>query len=83
MALAIVAAEYVLRLVPPGTHEWAKFVAPETLAAELREQGLVVVAQTGMQYNPLTGRWSWAPGNLSVNYALAAVKDADAPVDSV
>ena len=76
---AIVGAEYVLRLVPPGTHEWAKFVPPEALAAELSARGLVVVAQTGMRYNPLTGRWSWAPGDLSVNYALVAVKPDTAP----
>lgn len=79
MALAILGAEYVLRLVPPGTHEWAKFVPPEALAAELSARGLVVVAQTGMRYNPLTGRWSWAPGDLSVNYALVAVKPDTAP----
>lgn len=71
---AILGAEYVLRLVPPGTHEWAKFIPPEDLAAQLRARGLTVVAETGMRYNPLTARWSWAPGDLSVNYALVAAK---------
>lgn len=71
---AILGAEYVLRLVPPGTHEWAKFIPPEALTSELRARGLTVVAETGMRYNPLSQRWSWAPNDLSVNYALVAAK---------
>lgn len=74
LAVAVLGAEYVLRLVPPGTHEWGKFIEPGTLAGELRDRGLAVVAETGMRYNPLTGRWSWARGDLSVNYAMVAAK---------
>ena len=74
LALAILGAEYILGLVPPGTHEWAKFIPPEALSTDLRARGLTVVAETGMRYNPITGRWSWAPNDLSVNYAMVAVK---------
>jgi len=54
---AIIAAEYILRWLPRGTHEWRKFVKPEQLAAELRRSGLVVEERAGVVLNPLTMRW--------------------------
>lgn len=70
-ALAIVGAEYMLRMLPRGTHEYAKFIRPSELAIACRNAGLDVLGMRGMQYNPLTGRY-WLSGDTSVNYLLAA-----------
>lgn len=67
---AIVGAEYVLRLLPRGTHEYAKFVRPAELAAHCRASGLGVEQMRGMEYNPLTQRY-WLSGDTSVNYLVA------------
>ncbi|XP_051880603.1 ubiquinone biosynthesis O-methyltransferase, mitochondrial [Pristis pectinata] len=72
-AMAIVAAEYVLRIVPSGTHEWEKFISPEELEKFLASSGFTVEAVNGMLFNPLFGSWNWI-SNYSVNYALHAVK---------
>ena len=69
-ALAIVGAEYLLRLLPRGTHEYAKFIQPAELAAACRSAGLDVCHTRGLQYNPLTGRY-WLSGDTSVNYLFA------------
>ena len=66
---AIVGAEYVLKLLPSGTHEYAKFIRPSELEAWARNAGLELVASTGMQYNPLTRAYSLGPG-LDVNYLM-------------
>ena len=68
---AVLAAEYVLRLVPAGTHEWAKFVKPGELAGALEGAGCEVQALQGMAFNPLSGRWSLTQ-STSINYALVA-----------
>lgn len=68
---AILAAEYALGLVPPGTHEWARFLTPEELGAAAEAAGLDVLADSGLAYNPITGEWC-ATADLSVNYALVA-----------
>lgn len=70
---AILAAEYALRLVPPGTHEWARFITPAELDAAAEASGLEVLADSGLAYNPLTGEWS-TTADLNVNYALVARK---------
>jgi 2-polyprenyl-6-hydroxyphenyl methylase/3-demethylubiquinone-9 3-methyltransferase len=67
---AIVGAEYVLNLLPRGTHEYAKFIRPSELARWCRESGLVVQANRGMEYNPLTRRY-WLSADTSVNYLIA------------
>ena len=67
---AIVAAEYLLRLLPKGTHEYARFIRPSELARWSREAGLVLQGSRGMQYNPLTRRY-WLSADTSVNYLLA------------
>lgn len=70
---AIVGAEYVLRLLPRGTHEYAKFVRPAELAAHCRASGLALDHMRGMEYNPLTQRY-WLSGDTSVNYLVATRK---------
>lgn len=73
-ALGIVAAEYVLRWVPRGTHDWRRFLKPSELSAGARRQGLAVADLAGITYAPLCDRWSLSPRDLSVNYLLEARK---------
>jgi 2-polyprenyl-6-hydroxyphenyl methylase/3-demethylubiquinone-9 3-methyltransferase len=70
---AIVGAEYLLRLLPTGTHEYAKFIRPSELATWSRSAGLDLLHTRGMEYNPLTKRY-WLSGDTSVNYLLACRK---------
>ncbi len=70
---AIIGAEYVLRLLPRGTHEFARFIRPSELARWSRDAGLVLSGSRGMEYNPLTQRY-WLSGDTSVNYLLACRK---------
>jgi 2-polyprenyl-6-hydroxyphenyl methylase / 3-demethylubiquinone-9 3-methyltransferase len=72
---AIVGAEYILQLLPKGTHEYAKFIKPSELAAYCRAAGLDLQATRGMEYNPLTRRY-WLSGDTSVNYLFATRKAA-------
>ncbi|MDE2607584.1 MAG: bifunctional 2-polyprenyl-6-hydroxyphenol methylase/3-demethylubiquinol 3-O-methyltransferase UbiG [Burkholderiales bacterium] len=72
---AIVGAEYVLNLLPRGTHEYLKFIRPSELARWTRNARLDLVQQQGMQYNPLTRRY-WLSGDTSVNYLVAARRPA-------
>ena len=74
-AFAIVGAEHVLRLLPKGTHEYAKFIRPSELARWVREAGLIAEGFRGMQYNPLTQRY-WLSDDTSVNYLLACRRPA-------
>lgn len=67
---AILGAEYVLQMLPKGTHEFAKFIRPSELAAHCRAAELELVQTRGMEYNPLTRRY-WLSGDTSVNYLLA------------
>ncbi len=70
---AIVGAEYVLNLLPRGTHEYAKFIRPSELARDCREAGLDWQHTRGMEYNPLTRRY-WLSNDTSVNYLVATQK---------
>lgn len=72
---AIVGAEYVLRWLPRGTHDWKKFIRPSELAGGVRRTGLSVGDMTGVVFNPLTDRFSLAPRDLDVNYMLWAARD--------
>jgi 2-polyprenyl-6-hydroxyphenyl methylase/3-demethylubiquinone-9 3-methyltransferase len=74
-ALAIVGAEYVLRWLPRGTHDWEKFVTPGELGDAIMRCGLDLGETTGVTYNPLTDRWS-ASRDTDVNYMIAADKPA-------
>ncbi len=67
---AIVGAEYVLNLLPRGTHEYERFIRPSELARWCRDAGLELTATRGMQYNPLTRRY-WLSDDTSVNYLFA------------
>jgi 2-polyprenyl-6-hydroxyphenyl methylase/3-demethylubiquinone-9 3-methyltransferase len=66
---AIVGAEYVLKLLPSGTHEYAKFIRPSELEAWARKAGLELVSSIGMQYNPFSKEYSLG-SNLDVNYLM-------------
>ena len=70
---AIVGAEYVLNMLPRGTHEYAKFIRPSELSNFIRAAGLVQGAMRGLEYNPLTQHY-WLSGNTSVNYMVATRK---------
>jgi 2-polyprenyl-6-hydroxyphenyl methylase/3-demethylubiquinone-9 3-methyltransferase len=71
---AVVGAEYVLKLLPRGTHDYARFIRPSELAAWLRGAGLELLDITGMVYNPLTRHYRLDPRDVSVNYLLHARK---------
>ena len=73
--LAIVGAEYLLGMLPRGTHEYAKLVRPSELASYCRASALDVQKTRGMEYNPLTQRYALT-GNTSVNYLFATQKHA-------
>jgi 2-polyprenyl-6-hydroxyphenyl methylase/3-demethylubiquinone-9 3-methyltransferase len=70
-ALAIVGAEYVLRWLPRGTHQWDKFVTPNELEIALERAGLRLVDETGVVYNPLADRWRLG-ADMDVNYMVTA-----------
>lgn len=70
---AIVGAEYVLRWLPRGTHNWKKFIRPSELAAALRRQGLELADLTGIEYSPLADRFSLGR-DLGVNYLAFATR---------
>lgn len=70
---AIVGAEYVLKLLPRGTHEFARFIRPAELARWIRQADLDLLQFKGMEYNPLTERY-WLSGDTSVNYMVACRK---------
>jgi len=73
-ALAIVGAEYVMRWLPKGTHEWNKFITPEELFSLIETAGLDPVDRKGFVFNPISWRWSISDRDLSVNYVTASVK---------
>ncbi len=74
---AIVGAEYLLRLLPRGTHEFDKLIKPSELVGATRRAGLDLIEMTGLTYNPLTQNYRLQPGDVSVNYMLALRKPLD------
>ncbi|MEZ5787690.1 MAG: bifunctional 2-polyprenyl-6-hydroxyphenol methylase/3-demethylubiquinol 3-O-methyltransferase UbiG [Xanthobacteraceae bacterium] len=74
-ALAIVGAEYILRWLPVGTHQWDKFVTPSELETALEEAGLLVETESGVVYNPFADRWHLSD-DTDVNYMMVAEKPA-------
>ncbi|MBK8766168.1 MAG: bifunctional 2-polyprenyl-6-hydroxyphenol methylase/3-demethylubiquinol 3-O-methyltransferase UbiG [Burkholderiaceae bacterium] len=68
---AIVGAEYVLNLLPKGTHEYEKFLRPAELSSYARHAGLDLVDMTGLTYNPITRRYRLSQADVSVNYLVA------------
>jgi 2-polyprenyl-6-hydroxyphenyl methylase/3-demethylubiquinone-9 3-methyltransferase len=77
-AMAIVGAEYVMRWLPKGTHEWSKFITPDELFGLLRDAGLDPVDRKGFVFNPITWQWRLSDRDLSVNYVTASLKPAAA-----
>jgi len=73
-AMAIVGAEVIMRWLPRGTHDWAKFITPDELFELLRKSGLTPVDRKGFVFNPITWSWSISDRDLSVNYVTASTK---------
>jgi 2-polyprenyl-6-hydroxyphenyl methylase / 3-demethylubiquinone-9 3-methyltransferase len=72
--MAIIGAEWVMRWLPKGTHDWAKFITPDELYDLIRKAGLSPVDRKGMVFNPVTWRWALSERDLSCNYVTASVK---------
>lgn len=72
LLMAKIGAEYILRWLPRGTHDWKKFLKPSEFASGLRAGGLEVNSLKGLTFNPLENSWSLT-GDLSVNYLLTAI----------
>lgn len=70
-ALAILGAEYILNLLPRGTHDWSRFVRPAELAGYARRASADLVEMIGLVYNPLTQTFRLVPGDVDVNYLAA------------
>lgn len=73
-ALAIVGAEWVMRWLPKGTHDWAKFITPDELYEMIRGAGLEPVDRKGMVFNPLGWSWSLSARDLSCNYVTSSTR---------
>jgi 2-polyprenyl-6-hydroxyphenyl methylase / 3-demethylubiquinone-9 3-methyltransferase len=72
--MAIIGAEWVMRWLPKGTHDWQKFITPDELYALIRTAGLDPVDRKGMVFNPVAWSWSLSSRDLSCNYVTASVK---------
>lgn len=68
---AIVGAEWIMRWLPKGTHDWDRFIKPDELAQMMEQAGLAPVDNRGMVFNPVTWGWSLSDRDLSVNYAIS------------
>lgn len=75
-AMAIVGAEYVMRWLPKGTHDWRKFITPDELFDLMRQAGLDPVDRKGFVFNPVSWQWRLSDRDLSVNYVTAALRTA-------
>lgn len=73
-AFAIVGAEWVMRWLPKGTHDWAKFITPDELYEMIRGAGLEPVDRKGMVFNPLGWSWSLSARDLSCNYVTTSTR---------
>lgn len=72
--MAIVGAEWVMRWLPKGTHDWAKFITPDELYDLITRAGLTPLDRKGMVFNPVSWGWSLSPRDLSVNYVTTSRK---------
>ncbi len=73
-AMAIVGAEYIMRWLPKGTHEWSKFITPDELFNMIETAGLRPVDRKGYVFNPISWGWSISERDLSVNYVTASIR---------
>jgi 2-polyprenyl-6-hydroxyphenyl methylase / 3-demethylubiquinone-9 3-methyltransferase len=74
--MAIIGAEWVMRWLPKGTHDWAKFITPDELYTLLREAGFDPVDRKGMVFNPIGWSWSLSARDLSCNYVTTSLRPA-------
>ncbi|MDG0971977.1 MAG: bifunctional 2-polyprenyl-6-hydroxyphenol methylase/3-demethylubiquinol 3-O-methyltransferase UbiG [Porticoccaceae bacterium] len=74
--LAVIGVEYVLRMLPKGTHEYSKFIRPSELGQWIREAGLEIDSMTGLTYNPITKTYKLTDRDVDVNYMICARKPA-------
>ena len=74
--MAIIGAEHIMRWLPKGTHDWAKFITPDELFGLLKQAGLEPVDRKGFSFNPLGWGWSISDKDLSVNYVTTSLKTA-------
>ncbi len=81
LLMAIAGAEYILRWLPPGTHQWSKFVRPSEFVAALRRSGLRATDLAGLSYSPASGEWAISH-NLKVNYLVTAKRPPDPPASA-
>jgi 2-polyprenyl-6-hydroxyphenyl methylase/3-demethylubiquinone-9 3-methyltransferase len=72
--MAIVGAEYVMRWLPKGTHDWGRFITPDELFGLIRNAGLNAVDRKGFVFNPILWTWSLSDRDLSVNYVTTSLK---------
>ena len=72
--LAVIGVEYILRMLPKGTHEYAKFIRPSELGEWIRNAGLEVTHMTGLVYNPITKNYRLNKRDVDVNYMICARK---------
>ena len=70
---AIIGAEYILRWLPIGTHDWNKFIKPQELERRLNSEKFKTIDVKGLSFNPLTRKWKRSD-NLSVNYIICSLK---------
>ncbi|MBE7733001.1 bifunctional 2-polyprenyl-6-hydroxyphenol methylase/3-demethylubiquinol 3-O-methyltransferase UbiG [Devosia faecipullorum] len=70
-ALAVIGAEYVLRWLPRGTHDWNKFLTPEEIGAQLKRNGLKIIDQSGVVFHPLADEWRLS-ADMAINYMVLA-----------
>ncbi len=81
LAFAKFAAEYVLRWLPPGTHDWSKFITPDELKTLLRRNGLSILDETGVVYHPLGDEWRKSR-DMGINYMVLAGRPSASRVSS-
>lgn len=72
--MGIIGAEYVMRWLPKGTHDWRKFITPDELFQLIEQSGLTPVDRKGFQFNPVTWKWRISAKDLSVNYVTTSIK---------
>ena len=72
--MAIIGAEWVMRWLPKGTHDWQKFITPDELCSLIEKAGLTPVDRKGMVFNPVSWNWSLSARDLSVNYVTTSLR---------
>jgi 2-polyprenyl-6-hydroxyphenyl methylase/3-demethylubiquinone-9 3-methyltransferase len=74
LVMAKIGAEYILRWLPPGTHDWRQFLHPEQIRVFLQDEPVKVAGPFGVSFNPMTGRWSTSE-DVGINYMMTVTRD--------